>query len=352
MAINRDYVDPAELTSQARTALADMEINSPTSLAEYLPSETIDDIEYSADQGQGGLITAAMYRAFDAGNQIGRDETFGKLGGRIAPLGQKMILLEEARLRLRNDSKQALTSAIERKAKRIAEAIAIQVNLKRAQALAYGKLTFEGNGQDFDVDFGRRPDFTNTATKLFSDVTGDPIAHLQLIADLYEAENGFRPSKFLTGTAVKSAFYRHPKITAMAVGSNGNLNRMASPAEVDALLALYDLPGFTIKSGRVKIQKNDGTEVTQYLLPQDSIIALGDPGSAEIAGSSSLGATYWGVTIEAQRENWGIESSEYAGIVTAVFDNDGIPAQMSVEGSAIAVPVLHNPNYSLASKVL
>lgn len=350
--INRDYVSPAEITSQTRTALAELEVNSPNSFAEYLPSETIDDIEYEADAGQGGLIEAAMYRAYDAGLTVGRDETLGKMRGRIAPLGQKLLLLEEARLRLRNDSQAALTANIERKAKRIAEAIAIQVNIKRADALAFGKLTFEGNGQDFDVDFGRRPDFTNTAAELWSDPASDPIEHLGLMADLFEAENGFRPTKFLTSLAVKTAFYRHPKVTAMAVSSIGNLNRMASPAEVDALLSLYNLPGFTVKAGRVKTRKNDGSELVRFLIPQDSIIMLGDPGSAEVAGSSELGATYWGVTVEATRSNWGIEQAEWAGIVTAVFDNDGVPAVMSVEGSAIATPVLHNPNYSLKTKVL
>jgi len=350
--INRDYVDPATLTDQTRTALADLEINSPDSLAEYLPSETIDDIEYDADAGQGGLIEAAMYRAYDAGLAIGQDETLGRMRGRIAPLGQKIPLLEEARLRLRNDSAAALTADIERKANRIARAIANQVNYKRGQALADGKLVFEGNGQDFDVDFGRRHDFTNVATELWTDPTADPIEHLTTMADLFEAENGFRPTKFLTSQAVRTAFYRHPKITAMAISANGNPARIASPGEVDALLSLYNLPSFTVKAGRVKLRKNDGTSETKFLIPQDSIIMLGEPGSAEVAGSSELGSTYWGVTIEATRSNWGIEQSQWAGIVTAVFDNDTVPAVMSVEGSAIATPVLLNPNYSLRTKVL
>lgn len=350
--INRDYVDPAELTSQARTALADLEINSPDSLAAYLPSETLDDIEYEADAGQGGLIEAAMYRAFDAGVQIGRDETLGAMRGRIAPLGQKIPITEEARLRLRNDSESALTQNISRKATRIAKAIAIQVNIKRAQALAYGKLTFEGNGQNFDVDFGRKAEFTTTAAELWTDPNADPIEYLGTLADAFELENSFRPTTFLTSRAVKTAFYRHPKVTAMAIGQHGNPARMAAPGEVDALLSLYDLPGFTVKGGKVNERKNDGSNVIRPLLPEDSIIMLGDPGSAAEAGSSSLGSTFWGVTVEATRSNWGIEQSEWAGIVTAVFDNDTVPAFMSVEGSAIATPVLLNPNYSLKAKVI
>lgn len=79
---------------------------------------------------------------------------------------------------------------------------------------------------------------------------------------------------------------------------------------------------------------------------------LGEGGDASEAESTSLGATFWGVTIEATKSNWGIEESEWPGIVTAVFDNDTTPAFMSVEGVAIAMPVLHNPNGTLKMKVL
>lgn len=352
MPINRDYVDPAELTSQVRTALADLEINSPTSLARFLPSETLDDIEYDVEAGQGGLIEAAMYRAYDAGLAIGRDETLGRARGRIPSLGQKLPIMEEARLRLRKDENQSLTSNIERKGRRIAYAIATQVNLKRGELLADAELKFEGNNQDFNVDFGRRADFDYVLTKLWSDPTADPIEDLVIAAGLWEDENGERPTTFLTSQAVKTAFYRHPNITKMAVGGTGNTNRIAAPTEVDALLSLYQLPPFTVVPGKVKVRKEDGTNEIRFLIPQNAIIMLGEGGDASVAESTSLGATYWGVTIEATKSDWGIEESEWAGIVTAVFDNDKVPAFMSVEGVAIAMPVLTNPNGTLKVQVL
>lgn len=352
MPINRDYVDPAELTTQVRTALADLEVNSPTSLAQYLPSEFINDIEYETDSGQGGLIEAAMYRAFDAGLQIGVDEALGGKRGRIPSLGQKYPITEEARLRLRVDQNQSLTSNIERKGKRIAAAIANQVNLKRGELLANARLDFVGNGQDFSVDFGRKPEFGYTAAGLFTDPTSDPIAELLLAQELWSDENDENPSTMLTSQAVKNAFYSHPKITQMAIGYAGNPSRIAAPQEVDALLSRYELPSFTIRPGKVKVRENDGTSTVKYLLPQDSIIMLGEGGDASEAESTSLGATFWGVTIEATKSDWGIEESEWPGIVTAVFDNDGVPAFMSVEGVAIAMPVLHNPNGVLRVKVI
>jgi hypothetical protein len=355
MPINRDLVDPAELTDQTRKALAEFEVNSPNSLAKYLPSETLDDIEYEADAGQGGLIEAAMYRAYDAGLAIGRDEALGKLRGRIQPLGQKIPITEEARLRLRKDAETSLRADIERKAKRIAHAVATQVNLKRAEALVNAELDFVGNGVNIKVPFGRKPEFTTVLTKLWSDETADPIEDLIILCDAYEAENGFRPSEMLTGQAAKTAFYRHPKVTAMAIGTlntGQTPQRIAAPSEVDALLSLYNLPSFTVNTGKVKVRNLDQTSTIKFLIPQDSIILLADGGDAREADSSQLGATFWGVTIEATKADWGIEESEWAGIVTAVFDNDTVPAFMSVEGSAIATPVLINPNYSLKAKVV
>ena len=77
MAINRDLVDPAELTSQVRVALAEQDINGANTLAPYLPSETLDDIEFEAGSfgvrgaGEGvktltiGEVALATFAAHD-----------------------------------------------------------------------------------------------------------------------------------------------------------------------------------------------------------------------------------------------------------------------------------------------
>ena len=234
MPINRDFVDPAELTSQVRVALADQEINGPNSLAPYLPSETLDDIEFQADTGQGGLIEAAMYRAFDAELPLANDEALGQMRGRIHPLGQKIPLMEEDRLRLRNGAEDGIRAYIERVSKRVARAVALQINLKRAEALATGKLTFVGNNQNFEVPFGRRADFTTTATDLWTDPDSDPIAYLTDLNETYLDENGFEIGQFLVSTRVKSAFYRHPKVVNAAMGRDVSQFGTMAPASAVA----------------------------------------------------------------------------------------------------------------------
>ncbi|AET09769.1 main capsid protein [Gordonia phage GTE5] len=353
MPINRDYVDPAEITRQVRVALAEQDINGPNTLAPYLPSETIDDIEYSADEGQGGLIEAAMYRAFDAELPLANDEALGQMRGRIHPLGQKIPLMEEDRIRLRNGAESGLTNYIDRVARRIARAVALQINLKRAEALALGKLVFVGNDQNFEVPFGRRADFTTTAAELFTDPDSDPIQYLSDLNELYLDENGFEIGEFLTSTQVKSAFYRHPKVVNAAMGRDAaTYGQLAPDANVAALLAQHNLPGFTVKGGRVKVREVDGSRTIKDLLPRDSIIALPAGGDPAVAGSSELGSTYWGKTIEADKPAWGLSEEDGPGIIAAVHDNDDVPARMWVSAHAIAMPVLINPNYSLCAKVI
>ncbi|QAU07080.1 major capsid protein [Gordonia phage Sukkupi] len=355
MPINRDFVDPAELTSQVRVALADMDINGPNTLAPYLPSETIDDIEYNAETGQGGLVEAAMYRAFDAELPLANDEALGNMRGRIHPLGQKIPLLEEDRIRLRNGAESGLTAYIERTSKRIAKAVALQINLKRAEALSTGKLKFVGNRQNFEVDFGRRADFTATATDLFSDPDVDPFGVLEDLNEEYYDENGFEIGTFLAPKEVKNAFYRHPLVTALAFGRKPTDvpdGAVAPPSAIDALFGERNLPGFTKVGGRIKVRNLDESVTIKDLLPRDTLIALPGAGDASVAGSSELGSTFWGKTIEADKPEWGLSAEDGAGIVAAVHDNDDVPARMWVSAHAIAMPVLVNPNYSAALKVL
>ncbi|QAU07275.1 major capsid protein [Gordonia phage NosilaM] len=356
MPINRDFVDPAELTSQVRVALADQDINGPNTLAPYLPSETVDDIEYETETGEGGLIEAAMYRAFDAELPLTNDEALGQARGRIHPLGQKIPLLEEDRIRLRNGAEDGLRAYIDRVSRRIAKAVALQINLKRAEALATGKLHFVGNRQNFDVDFGRRADFTFTAADLFTDLDVNPFQVLEQMNQNYLDENGFEIETFLASQQVKNAFYRHPMVTALAFGrkvSDIDAGMVAPASAIDALFGERDLPGFTKTGGRVKVRNLDESVTIKDLLPRDTLIAVTTKGDPAVAGSSVLGSTMWGKTIEADKPDWGLtDQGDGPGIVAAVHDNDDVPARMWVSAHAIAMPVLINPNYTMAAKVI
>lgn len=352
--INRDFIEPEVLTSLARKALADYEVNSPDSLAKYLPSQEVPDIEYEIEKGQEGLITAANWRMF-GGNTT--SETWGQgesARGRLMPLSRNFILDEETLLRQRNDKGDAIGREAAKLVERATKAIALQVNYQRGNALANGQVEIKGSGGlEQIVDFGRKEEFTTTAPKLFTDPDADPISYLVDIAEAYEDENGFRPEKMLLPLKVRQALFTHPKVVLAA--TRNELAPRASDAEISRLLSDYDLPQVEkIGHGKVKVDnlKTGETEI-KSILPQDSILFVPGAGDPRDPESSEYGRTLWGQTISADLPEFNLagQGLDLPGIVAAVLF-EGWPASKEVIADAIAMPVVYSPNYTLKSKVI
>lgn len=352
--VNRDFLDPAYLTNLSRRALADYEINSPDSYASYLPSQEVMDIEYEIEKGQDGLITAANWRMFN-GNTT--SETWGKgekQRGRLMPLSRNFTLDEETRLRMRNDSKNAIQRESAMLAERAAKAIAIQVNLQRINALYNAKVEINGSGGlRQTVDFGRKAEFDTTAAKLFTDETTDPIEYLLTLAEAYEKENGFRPEVMHMSSKVKQAIVKNPNVIKQAT-NDVNTTR-ATNTQVSGLLAEYDLPEIVMdRSPQFKIDDLETGETKVITpVPQDTITftpRAGDPTDPE---ASQFGRTLWGATLSGDTPEFGLASGGLGipGIVTAVIE-EGWPSHLEVIADAIAMPVVYNANYTLKAKVI
>ena len=69
-------------------------------------------------------------------------------------------------------------------------------------------------------------------------------------------------------------------------------------------------------------------------------------------GDSQLGGTFWGETLSAAEESYGIPVEDAPGLVAAVYRGDQPPHIAEVLCDAIALPVLANANLSLSAKVL
>ena len=94
----------------------------------------------------------------------------------------------------------------------------------------------------------------------------------------------------------------------------------------------------------------EGT-LTKVLDPK-RIYLLPEPVDPYDEDGSPLGATYWGRTVSAGFESWGIEPDEQPGIVCGIFREDRVGASIEVQGDSIGEPVLANPNASMAIQVL
>lgn len=352
--INMDFLTPEVAVRIARRELAEFDINDSTSLAGYFPSQEVNDIEYEIEVGaDAGFITAANWRAFN-GNTT--SEVWGggqKSRGRIMPLARNFTLDEESALRMRNDSQAMIERESAMLVRRAARAIAIAVNIQRANALQNGRVEINGSGGlRQTVDFGRDKRLNLTASKLFSDPTADPLAQIEEWTDLYEEINGFRPEQVMIPTPVLRQINQHKNVVLAATGNEHKPR--ATQSELQTLFSEYRLPDI-VATPRSLVQVDNletGKTERKELFDQTSILFTPKTGDPRDPNSSVYGRTLWGKTMTAELPEFrSIGEAGLPGIVAAVIE-EGWPYHKEVIADALAMPVAFNANYTLKAKVI
>ena len=351
--VNRDFIDPAVAVNIARTTLADYDVNDSNSLAHYLPSQEVPDIEYEISVGQdAGFITAANWRTFGGATT---SETWGggqKSRGRFMPLARNFTLDEEGALRQRNNSDALIEREASNLVRRASKAIAIAVNRQRANALQYGHVKIEGSGGlRQTVDFGRDERLTTVAPKLFSDETADILGYIESLADLYEEINGYRPEQVMIPSEVRRRINIHPQIVGAATDSA--TRPRATQTELDTLFSEYRLPEIIdTPNGIIQVDDLDTGKVRRVrLFDRDSILFLPKGGNATDPENSVLGRTFWGKTMSSDLPEFSGTGGDLPGIVAAVLE-ESWPYKQEVIADALAMPVLFNANLTMKAKVL
>lgn len=353
--VNRDYIEPEVAVELSRQTLAEFELNSEESLAAYLPSLEVADVEYEIDRAaQDNAIVAANWRSFGGATT---SETWGqgeRGRGRLLPLARNYVIDEYQRLKQRNDAVDAIGREAASLVERGTKAIAKQINYQRGNALANGQVEIQGSGGMREVvDFGRRAEFDTTAPQLFTDPDSDPIAYLDTLVEQYEDVNGFRPAEIMMSSKVKRALFVHPKVVLGATGNE--FKQRATNSEVQNLLDEFDLPQIKLISpAKTRFDNFEtGETIDKYNLPQDSILLTAGAGDPADPMSSLYGRTFWGQTVSAELPEFGLRGSnlDVPGIVAAVFE-EGWPYNMEVIVDALAMPVVFSPDYTLKAKVV
>lgn len=351
--VNRDFIDPAVAVNIARTTLADYDVNDSNSLANYLPSQEVPDIEYEISVGQdAGFITAANWRTFGGATT---SETWGggqKSRGRFMPLARNFTLDEEGALRQRNNSDALIEREASNLVRRASKAIAIAVNRQRANALQYGHVKIEGSGGlRQTVDFGRDERLTTVAPKLFSDETADILGYIESLADLYEEINGYRPEQVMIPSEVRRRINIHPQIVGAATDSA--TRPRATQTELNTLFSEYRLPEIIdTPNGIIQVDDLDTGKVRRVrLFDRDSILFLPKGGNATDPENSVLGRTFWGKTMSSDLPEFNGTGGDLPGIVAAVLE-ESWPYKQEVIADALAMPVLFNANLTMKAKVL
>ena len=339
-----DLYDPADLTGYSRAALDNLPANRRV-FGQWLPNRFIDDLDYRFVKGGAGLQDAAKFRSFDTEAPIGARPSVTRVRGELPPISRKLRLSEYDRLKQRKNADQAIEEAIESDAVLMVTAIANRFELARAEALATGKVSLEENDVIAEVDFGRQGNHTTAPGTLWSNTTNATVlTDLRTWYDRYVATNGEAPGALATSTAVKRLMQRNKEVIDAVHGSTAG-KTMVTDVELNQILGEFNLPGVVTVDGQTAVNG----AATRYL-NEDVLLLL--PAAVEESNfdGTDLGATLWGTTAEAADGEFGIEDSELPGIVAGVYSSND-PKGYWTLASAIGLPVLANPNLSLAADV-
>lgn len=352
--VNRDRVSPEVLTELARTKIAEFEAFDPASLAYMLPSEFVKDIEYEIEYADNNDVVAANWRTF-GGSMTSETWGAGERGrGRLGLLSRNFVLDEETLYRQKNSKEDIISRDAAMLVSRAARAIAIEINVQRANGIVNGKVDLQMPGAPTrTVDFGRKPEFTTTAPKLFTDPTSNPLEYIGTLCDMYEDENNIRPEHIWIPRKIMRTILNNPQIAQIATQKQWMTH--ATKTAVASLFDEYELPEIKIIANP-KYRKDDlttGEVKTHELLPQDSILLTPAGGNAADPESSPLGRTLWGETLTATAEGFNLEQSgmDLPGIVAGLIES-GVPVAQEVLADAVAMPVVWQPNLIIKAKVV
>ncbi|MFF9525353.1 major capsid protein [Streptomyces achromogenes] len=340
MQLFTEYATPAELTGYARAALRDREENA-FSLNRWLPNDTINDLTYRFNRGGGGLVEAAVYRAYDAESDIGTRAGATRVSGELPPISRKMPVGEYEQIRMRNVDTQAaeLRDAMEADSIKLVNAIAARVELARGDAIFNGSVTINENRVSASVDFGRTPAHSVTAATAWSNTeTATAYSDLQAWLDVYNDTNGDLPAFTLMSRKIYNFLRRNKQIRELAYRGASTAPTVLTRDDLNNILGDFDIPPVQIYDAKVSV---DGTATR--VTPEDKIAFLPAQGDA-------LGKTLWGVPVEANDPRYGLQG-DAAGVAVGGYKSED-PQTVWTRATSIVLPVLGAPDLTFVADVL
>lgn len=340
MATINDYYAPSELTDlsrqiQASTTPKPAEVDYFVS-RDYLPPEFVDDVEYRVRAGERGIPTSAKFRAFDTENAVGIRGGTTSSTGELLPLGLRQLFTEKDVLTIRKADPVQFQQALAQAAVETTQGTIVRMERAGVETLLTGKLTLSNErGVTQTADWGRNPNRTITSiAKPWSDpTTSTPLAD-------FEAWNS------LLGTTVD---WLMNKATLALLRQSSQFMKLASiqltgmPDAVTREFVNNQLSAYEVGDLRVYDAKfrNDALVETN-ILPYGYVIGV---------PKGTAGKSVWGVTREAMDPENKLMRKDWPGMVT-LHERTSQPKQDWVNTSAIGLPVLGDPDKTIAIKVI
>lgn len=344
MLLNTDFYTPSELTGYARSLAADLPVNR-FALRQWLPSRVIDDLTYRFTRGGDSLIEAATYRAYDAESRIASRPGIVRVSGELPPISMKIMLGEYDQLRRRANPLPSVQEAILSDTDRVVRMIEARLEVARGAALADGQVTISENGFIATVDYGRSSSCQVVPTTLWSNsALATPIADLVTWATAYTNLNGEGPGAIVMSKQARGLIMASAEARGMA-SLGGTTPSLVTAGALSTILEANELPPITTYDVQYAVNG-----VSQRVIPAGYVLMLPAAAAPDSFEATQLGATFSGVTADAQEADYGLAGEE-AGIVAGVYKTFD-PLTFWTRGSAIALPVLVNPNLAFRAAVL
>jgi hypothetical protein len=332
---NDTFRSAAELTAAARGAADAVEAQDP--LTRFMPSVDSFTLDFDLDADVLALPRSASFRSFDATAPYGKEKSVGSRKGSLPAASIKLKLGEYDQLKMRQASNEAIGAAIEAKAVKNGQSLAVRAIFARGDVIANGSVTlFEENGLTTVIDFGRPAGNTVSAGTVWSNIASTPISDILGWQAYYNALNGGNSDTVVLSTNIMNYLAVNTSIIAAARGTTSSGLTRVSWDDVKSVLAQYT--GLTNVIVYDK-QYEDITGTTRRVIPADRFILL--PANSGFATSDvgPLGQTLWGVPAEAFEDSYGITGDDQAGIFAAAFKAPD-PERIDVLSSSIFLPAL------------
>lgn len=336
-----DLVDPAELVQYVRAYDNEVLYNQFT-LQQFLPNVQMPELEYRIRSGTWKDVDVAKFRAWDTPAPMTGRQGFTRIQGELAPISRQIPLSEEEYLRLRElqgAGNQAMINAIYDDAERMVRSVQARIELARGELLTTGKITLNENGLNLQADFGPLGTHLPTAGTLWSNTAATMLSDLLTWQQVYVDDAGTAPAIMLWPRQVLSYAYLNTEMRSAAAASGSTPTRINNET-VDAIFAANGLPPIQLYDTMVRVE-GVGTRV----IPANKILML--PAAGE-----PLGATFYGVTAEAllMAGKGYITQQDMPGVVAVTTQTES-PIQTYTLGTAVAMPVLPNPELVLCATV-
>lgn len=333
-----ELVPPQILTQYVRQY--DNEVLKPQArfvLGQWMPDQNIDDLEYRIRKGSLQDVDAAEYRAWDTPGKLTSRPGTTRISGEIGPITRGIMLGEEERLRQRallQGTDDPLIGEIYNDLERMTRSVRARMEMAIGDVINDGIVTISENNLSLSVDFGRSGAMSVTAANLWTDATlGKPLTDLLAYQETYFTTNGEVPGTLLLPRARLGNLALNTEMRQFAA-ANGTTPSRLNLAAINDIFAAEGLPPIYIYDGVFRV---DGVQTR--VLPSTKAFYLPD------MSTSQMGNMFVGITAEALvlQQKGLIVAQEAPGLVGFVMTQEH-PVQTTTMATAVALPVMPNPN--------